>query len=318
MHSSEEEIWRIIREKPEFVALRPESIKALDERVSYHTVPLAFLRNPQPPRGYGSGVLVKIDRQCFILTAGHCVRDAGEGPDNVATSIVNQVHRFYPRLERKNFVYGNGEDSVDVGYFAVDPIDAVKFEAGKRIFCQLERLHVTTSEQLLATKDWMVVGGYPAALQEIEGKILHPGLMTFVTMMAGHHGMPSSPLAAPRIGLQTLDLVVDVSQNQRIETLEGLKDFIPPPFGGASGGGCWRAFVQPDPSQWSADGIKLTGIHIASSRETIVAEDGRPIQFAREILIGHHLRMIANDFQELRKTIYSKWPFLEDRAWDVR
>lgn len=307
----------MIHEHPELVAHRPESIRALEERLSYHTVPLTFLRHRPPIPG--SGVLLKIERRYFILTAGHCVHYAKGG--EVATSIVNRTHRFYPVLPGTASPECDPADAVDVGYFVVAPTDARSFEAYRRFFCSLDRLHVTTSENLTKEKDWMVVGGYPQEYLQAEKTtkltIFHPGMLTLVTMIAGQFGAPNSPLPTPRRGMQTIDLVMDVRQNQRIETVEGIREFTPPLLRGVSGGGCWRAFVQPNPSQWSANGIKLTGIHIASDDDAVIAEDGRPVRFLREVLIGHHLRMIANDFAELRETIYSKWPFLEDSAWDV-
>ena len=39
-------------------------------------------------------------------------------------------------------------------------------------------------------------------------------------------------------------------------------------------------------------------------------------RFARCIMVGHHLQMIANDFADLRDLIFSTWPDL--RSWQVR
>jgi hypothetical protein len=86
------------------------------------------------------------------------------------------------------------------------------------------------------------------------------------------------------------------------------KDWTPWSFDrGMSGGGCWKANVRPRPTSWSLSSVKLAGIHIGS-RDPRRRNNG----FSRKVLIGHHLKLIAKDYEDLASTINERWPQLSD------
>jgi hypothetical protein len=55
--------------------------------------------------------------------------------------------------------------------------------------------------------------------------------------------------------------------------------------------------------------MKVVGIHRATMRADV--GDGSTYWFAREVSIGHHLKLIAEDVPELHDQIVATWPAVE-------
>jgi hypothetical protein len=120
----------------------------------------------------------------------------------------------------------------------------------------------------------------------------------------------------PKSNLEPLDPpfveYVDLWIPPRIAGINPAQDYAPfemPVLRGMSGGGCWKTNVRPSPAEWRDSRICLTGIHIASN------DDREKDRFMREVLIGHHLKMIARDFPDIQSLILRRWPQLEDARW---
>ena len=69
--------------------------------------------------------------------------------------------------------------------------------------------------------------------------------------------------------------------------------------------------MRPDPSGWTPTRLRLIGTH-AGHLDTVPPGREKLYGYAREILIGHHLRLLAEDYADLRDLIYGEWPALKD------
>jgi hypothetical protein len=288
---------------PDAVLFREEESAALLQRLTFYTVPIWFFPSGDPVGGrpgeieaeVGSGVLLEIAAEHFILTAGHCVEHYQKFPS--AFGVENSPHRYMPgRSEHSKFVCENDSRESgkrDFGYIHISPDQVVRFR-GNRVFVSLDRVAVLTSEELRGANDWIAASGYPRALtgQTTRGHFLR--LLAPYTVVAGVCGAPQSDLTPldPQ-GLEFVDLWLP--PEMKVPVLRGM-----------SGGGCWKTNVRPARPKWSDGDIKLTGIHIAST------DDSQKDRFMREVLIGHHLKLIARGFPNLRSEIFGRWPQLED------
>jgi hypothetical protein len=111
-------------------------------------------------------------------------------------------------------------------------------------------------------------------------------------------------MPTPILPIEYVDLWI--SPTGGIQPAEEYRNIEVPLLGGSSGGGCWKAGVRGSEANWSPDQLLLTGIHVSSSSDN-KAED----RFAREVLIGYHLRLIADDLDQVSDNIYNRWPELQ-------
>ena len=274
--------------------------------LAYYTVPIFFLAADMnfDKAGIGSGVLVKIAERLFILTAGHCAQDYRTGQTAIGVAK-DEPHRFTPQISRLNWRFDE-QRGIDFGYVEVPALHERTFSSRSKLFMSPKRILVETPEQLRRDKDRMVVAGYPNAMTQSSASTRHGthGYEFFYnsTIIAGTGNAMPSTLPPPCPGMQTIDLSV-VREGQINTTSGDFEEMQIPTFPGVSGGGCWRSCFEAG-GTWEPSQMKLVGLHVGS--------DDR---FAREVLVGHHLRLVAEDYAELQSTIYSTWPALESEYW---
>jgi hypothetical protein len=281
------------------VLLQSDQANELQQRLVLHTIPLYFFRGSTDGgrcSSSGSGVLVKLGGRYFILTAGHCVREAGAAStDAIVLGMKMGAHRFEPNLHGRGDSLARG---IDVGYFEVPSADAATIESlGSRVFL---------SENSLCVASGDVMSGYPSAI--IDGdKSRNPGakMLVYSTTIAGTGDAPESRLE-PKAGRDELDLWIP--QKGNVDTLnEAQQTVTVPELRGSSGGGCWKAGVRPHQDQpWDVRRIRLVGIHTGSCDSMQIGAETHT--FAREHLLAHFLRLIAHDYPDLRSHILEKSP----------
>lgn len=250
------------------------------------------------PRWTGSGVLVDLGPRSFILTAGHVVKDAGGDPVGLALTEHPRDIKF--ALPARNYVLSDQRG--DFGYFEVPAHDRNTIRSQTKLFAGPERLFVEEAANLEGD-DHYVVAGFPGASADDGGP--HGLMMRFhlvATSLAGFRGTAASSTPTPT-GLQALDLVYNseaalvsdlMTDDHAAVTLVELQ--------GSSGGGCWKGFVVPEPAGWDPSKLRLVGIHCGRTR----AKD----TCARQVLIGHHLRLIAHDYADMATDTFARWPLL--------
>lgn len=303
--------------EPDAELFKPANSREIEQFLSYYTVPMFFFRGTPSEENYidnGSASLIRIDGKFFIVSAGHILRYLRDTTCLIPPSRTES--HFIPKLEKYRYYYS---DSIDYGYAEIPAADASIFTANDRIFMSSDRILVASVDELKAANDWMVVSGYPAELMTIAersgGKGRGVRLMHLSTTMADVPPSPTSNLTVPPTGMQTIDLWADETG---LETMPGEPKMVQiPRLGGSSGGGCWKGGVRPNPNGWNRDRLKLSAVHIGST-SGLVAIAGMKVRFSREVLIGHHLRMIADDYPDLRSSIYRKWPMLEATEWSTK
>ncbi len=288
------------------VLLSKDGADAIQQKVALHTVPIHFFRGNAELGKWsssGSGVLVKLGGRYFIFTAGHCVRDAGNASDAIVVGVRNSLHRFQPNLERRNHLLGRG---IDVGYFEVPQVDAITMESGNRVFLSASSLRLASSEWLKEQSDWMVISGYPIAI--VEGDVtVNPGarLLVYSTTIAGTGDAPAATFTCQA---QSGELDLWIPSKGNVDTLnpDNLAVTVPV-LRGASGGGCWTAGVRPHlDEKWHAGRLRLVGIHTGSCDSIEIK--GENHVFAREYLLIHYFKLIAEDYPDLREYILENWP----------
>lgn len=284
---------------------------AIQERLNYYTVPI-YIFGKQPIfediRECGTGILVTLGQRRFIVTAGHCAKSLESS--TYAISVMKEPHKFTPRLAKIGFRF-IPDTAIDYGYAEIPPNHHADFTAGSRIFMGVNRMNVETSAQLTAALDRMIVAGYPGEMMKLADGRHCSTFFYNSTIIAGTGSAPPSTISPAALGMQVVDL--SIGRDGQVNTTSGnFEDMLLPQFSGASGGGCWRSNYQTG-VEWDPDQIKLSAIHIGSSAET--EANGKYHRFARQVLIGHHLRLIADDYPDLRGEMLKQWPQLEADYW---
>jgi hypothetical protein len=306
MASSEEDVAeRLLR--PDGIVFKSDL--AITQFVRLYTVALIAPGRP----GLGSGLLLELWGRFFILTAGHVVREVRllGGPVNLV--IAHDVHDAKFDLARNNLVVGADEDDADFGYFELPAHDAERVRARDKVFANPRRVAVQTTTD----DDLFVVSGFPRhhiAADDPQGQswVRH---CQWTTSAAGTRSAPASPPSA-RTTMRLHDLSLDPSatildyngRNDPQHRIQ-LKATIDP-MQGASGGPCWQTFSAANGEQWAPEDMKVIAIHRASMR-AVLGEDSM-YWYAREVSVGHHLKMIAEDFPELREQVLATWPTLDE------
>lgn len=278
--------------------------------LNMYTVPLYFFSGKAEAgkcTGSGSGVLVHLGKQYFLLSAGHCVEDARDG--EIVVGITDTPHRFVPMLVVKEFRLERGTER-DFGFWEIPAVDAGTIKANNRLFVAASQIEVVMTEECLKRDDWMVVGGYPGALRVGDPQV-NPGarLLGYSTILAGSGEAPKSPLGRRHAEIHIADVWVPRSGNIDA-TAEEPAEIDVPSLSGASGGGCWFAGVRPDPAGWTNARLRLVGTHSGSCDAIEIA--GENHVFSREILLGHHLNLIASYYRDLRAELFGRWPQIKE------
>lgn len=292
-----EETQALVTAKEGPIAHGPE----LQSRLQPFTVPILRCRPGATfPDEVGSGVLLKIGDQRFVVTAGHCV--AGNF-DRIFLGVRDYKHRFELQPLRQNYVVN--EPRGDFGYYQIAPKQAIDIEAGNRAFLSERSVEVLSAAEHAAAGDFHALAGYPSAMYERKGEAAGSSLLVYSTTMAGAPFAPKSTLEPGPATRHEIHLWIPSDGN--VDTLaDEPKPVTLCDFPGASGGGWWATHLnEPD---WLPTKVKLIGTHVGSSKQATVGEDGMRHKFSRVSLIGNHLALIAHDFPELREHILTTWP----------
>jgi len=265
------------------------------------------------PDEIGSGTLVEIFDHHFILSAGHCINSYER--KNCSFGIKKDPHFFMPERWPSKYVYQK-DDGKDFGYIQIPRHEKAIFDSGNRIFLGIDRIQATNAEELKTEADLMILAGYPGATQHEDSGlgIYYFRLFTLTTVIEGtkinqDKNAPVGRAKKSHSFAGYIDLYVPKS-GIYLDDNESEKEI--PKLAGASGGGCWNTNIRRLKKNWKSSDIKLTGIHVGSTHET---DDNN--WFARENLIGNHLRLIAEDFPTIRDKIYQRWPFLKESSWAI-
>lgn len=307
------EIQKLLSE-PDAVLFGAGRSQELNDFVDYCTVPLTFFDgviSADTVASTGTGVLLNLDGRGFVLTAGHVVDDYVEF-GLCAVGIARRPHRHIARFIRHAIRFDE-KKSIDFGFFEIDPDDFAAYRSYDRGYLSPARLLVQNRTDLRAANDWMIVAGYPDAVINKSQQGHGYRLLTYSTTIAGLGPVPESPLPHAHPSMQVVDLCRPLD-GQLLAFPGEMYEVEVPSFRGASGGGCWKAGVRPDPRAFSVNGMRLAAIHTGTMTEALDTSIG-PCLFAREVLVGHHLRLIADSVPEVRETVFRHWPQLRDDSW---
>ena len=257
-----------------------------------------------PPTTVFSGVLVELFGRAFILTAGHCVEDACERLI-VDTGRQRQWTNFRPYVARSNHRY-DGDGGVDHGYIELAPADKNTMEAIAKVFLNASQVDVVLASELHDEGDWMCLSGYPFDFYEGNDKGASIRMMHVPGLPAGRHNSPVSRLPPSSESVNKLDIAVPAGQHVGNTDDDPPTSVRLPPLHGASGGGLWRMRTL-SPEGWSARRVSLVGTLSMASTSTA----GDTVNwFYRRSLLSHHIRLIADDYEDLRDRLHQQWGLL--------
>lgn len=191
------------------------------------SVTIAGLRQSRDPAHCGSGTLVQLEDQYYILTAAHCA-DVLVECDEIGLPIRRDKRPFIlPVIEP---IYIGEWKSIEWGPdLAFLPIPQVKardiINYTKYLFYNLGRYRdeMLGGEPEIENALWVVIGA-PACISNLED----PRNMEFKKMTYAGGAMP----LVTREGFDYIEIRADLD----------LKE-VPPDFGGVSGGGLWHTEV---------------------------------------------------------------------------
>ena len=154
-----------------------------------------------------------------------------------------------------------------------------------------------------------MIAGFPARLIEHEPGQYRSTLLRFpidLAQLACKQERPAfSQLAAFEIQVPDDRLVSDRMNPDRPPAPL-------PDFGGVSGGPCWSL----TPSNGSDPRRELVALHVGSGNSS--NEFYSRTRVLREMPISYHLRLIAEDYPDLRENIYKRFPTLESVDLDPK
>ena len=258
-----------------------------------------------PPSTVFSGVLVELFGRAFILTAGHCVEDVGERLI-VETGGRGQCTNFRPYVAGKNYRYDADTSGFDHGYIELAEHDSRTMEANAKLFLKPSQIDVVLSSELQNEGDWMCLSGYPIEFYRDIDAGVAIRMLHVSGRPTGCEDSPVSLLKPGREQVNSLDIAVPAGLH-----VGNTEDDPPtrvrlPPLEGASGGGLWRMRTRTREG-WSAKSVALVGTLSSGSPTTF---DDTVDWFYRCSLLSHHLRLIADDYDDLRKQLLDRWSLL--------
>lgn len=279
----------------------------ISQRLGFFTVPLGFLpgtRDGERPSGFGSGVLVRLMDRYFVMTAGHCTKCIGAKVLIAIARHVPRAHRFEAPVRRVNSIKtGNG---LDCGYVELEARDAITIESSARVFASERTIQVLAPQRLISDFEWLTFAGYPYAFytEHPERNVTGIRLTYIHGAPSGKIGTPENPSAPLVDGINYVDLAVPQETTLAAED-DGRRIVGLPFLGGISGGGCWKPNLANEP--WTPDQYKLIGTVVAGHSAGI---GSKYASHFRVILIAHHLKMIADDYPELREFLRAHFDLL--------
>jgi hypothetical protein len=297
------------------VLLSEDAGKKLVDFATPYTIPLFFFRGDfTKPWKQGTGTLLNLDGRGYVLTAGHVVEDYCAA-DACAVTIKKTRHTYRARFSRhaSRFI---DRTSIDVGVLEIVADQFEDYRSYDRMYIVDPKLvQICTPDELISANDWMASTGYP-----LETALIEPGgagmrLVVYTTTIAGLHPAPPSPLPKSEPAAQSIDLWVP--REGQLQTFpHHISNIDMPLFGGVSGGGCWKTGVRAIPRIYDPENprLHLVAIHIGSTLPMPTLQNAR---FGREVMVGHHLRLLADAFPDMRASVYQRWPELVDEIWRV-
>lgn len=310
-----------ILNNPDGALIRKENSEKITQKLMRHSVPLTFFKKGRSHEklsnddivSTASGVLVQFDSEhFFILTAGHCVENFHV--NDCAIGIDTAPHRYMANPSWDYNYEPFRKDGLEFGYIRVPPTDAKTFQANEKIFLNYLNLEIFTRDELLSQNDWIVLSGYPSMFLIREQKKMGTALLVSATTVEGKDNAPASTLKNPDSKFEYIDLWIP--KDGIIKPSENYAKSDPLILSGVSGGGSWKANLRKDGTScenWNEKNLKMIGVHIGSQDNDKIDH-----QFARQILIGHHLALIAREIKSLSTKIYDQWPILNNKQiWQV-
>lgn len=252
---------------------------------------------------FGSGCLLELGRRHFLITAGHCADRFEKGYD-LNLIISDKPPAIMPSVHKKGFRHDRGT-ILDYGYFEIE--DAGMIEAKQKIFMTAGRLKVIPSVRLDRLEEAGVLAGFPTDIASRDKGGYEARLLASMLPLPGCGFSPKGQRPNPALGVNALLIPVSekvLEGDTRDPTLTDL-----PKLQGSSGGGFWIPENLAS-SEWLT--LRLVAIHVGV-RPKEESPDG--FRLLCEVMVGHHLRLIADDYPDLRDEIITSWPFLRDDEW---
>lgn len=232
------------------------------------------------PAGIASGTCVQIDQTFLIATAAHVL--AGTELDNLFVVPAGGPHGREDRVPfiRSGFAGGGTRDGVDVAYLQVQERDLLRL--GKQFLP-----HVRIAQIGPPRGRALTVWGAPAGLIDVERFQRTKNLIVRFEAVTSAHVTPEFEGADPAI-----DIALDYRRSEPSLRADGERATLPA-GPGFSGGGIWTPGFD-ESALWSPEAARLVGIQHAWNEV---------VGYMRGTQIRHWLRLVREDFPELRSTL---------------
>jgi hypothetical protein len=192
-----------------------------------YSVTLVGLRSNSAPAHCGSGTLVRLEDQHFILTAAHCAKELAKC-DEIGLPILRDRHPFVLPIMESIYIGERKSDEwgPDLAFLPIPQVKAHDIiDVSNRLFYNLEKYR----EEMLRGKPkvnyglWVVVGT-PAFTSNLED----PTILEFTKMTYSGGVMP--PITRGDFDYIKIRAAIDRKE-------------VPPNFKGVSGGGLWQTDI---------------------------------------------------------------------------
>lgn len=291
----------------------------IHRELCYYTIPIIAFRGPnqyqEDYQGICSSVFVKIAERYFLLTAGHCVEDFKNNHLFIKISDQNGMLFYLGDRSRVNQSYAKDfRRGIDWGYYEVPSILARTIQAHQRFPLSAGRIDVGSGDTIKEkiSQQSTIIFGYPNSMieQTDEGTMLTNFFIMLNNPLPGKvaeaNGIFDVPSQCINFHGKDEDIYGPAGDTMAMPLLKGM-----------SGCGCWCVDFVDFRDSYQDGKFRLIAIHTAEGTIT----DGSGEKFIRELLIGHWLRKIADDYlptdSSLSEFIFMKWPALRDDMWKV-
>jgi hypothetical protein len=240
------------------------------------TVGIYFQMPDGNPVPWGTGVLLRIADESFVLSASHVLERASEATARLASCVAGSrfVNVTSVRLSRTV-----DTETLDVGFLRLTPENATELEVHKKFL----RMSDLDTSQAMGDGAYLVAG-YPAQSVQFhldgEQKEISASHFSFLTQLVDvDRGEPGITL-----GLSFREPTLRNGYGELVRRV--------PELNGISGCGIWRVWLEENRdslARWDPSWIRLSGIeHAVTPRRSI-----------RGTLVGHALQLIARSQPEL-------------------
>ena len=264
--------------------------------------------------GQFTGILISILNRYFILTAGHCLAEVRT--DTLHFGIASGANVPYkPKyILRSDYRY-DAEKCMDWGYIEISDSDAGTLKAQNKSFLPPAKLVVLTRSEVEERISASLMVGYPAANTQHLPADQGLGIRPTCVLLSNSSGRTETKVEVSKLEMPNTESHVQLidygGDPNDVRAADGQQTSPIPSMKGASGGGFWSADFSGPIDDWDAAKLKLVGIHVG---EADLDSDFRGF---RTILLGHHLRFIAERIPNLSEYIYSLWPGIKDNPWSL-